>query len=97
MKAVCFVAVSSRKGSTVSRRRTIRKRDSGDLPRHLTPSEIRAKCIEEILNTEKIYVQHLQDIVEVSPNFQCKQVTVNFLGLLVSLSTTQPAVFGRTS
>ena len=41
------------------------KRDSCEFPRRLTPVEIRARCIEEILNTEKVYVQHLKDIVEV--------------------------------
>ena len=55
--------------STVSRRKTIRKRDSGDLPRCLTPEEIRAKCIEEILHTEIDYVQHLHDIVEVKKEY----------------------------
>ncbi|XP_019852562.1 PREDICTED: uncharacterized protein LOC100640581 isoform X2 [Amphimedon queenslandica] len=53
-----------RKHKPVTRRRTIRKRDSGDLPRSLLPSQIRAKCIEEILNTERVYVQHLKNIVE---------------------------------
>ena len=37
-----------------------------NIPRKLSPSEVRAKVVEEILNTERDYVQHLEDIVEVS-------------------------------
>ena len=49
----------------LTRRMTFTKRDSCEFPRQQTPVEIRAKCIEDILNTEKVYVQHLKDIVEV--------------------------------
>ena len=44
---------------------TITKRSTSDFPRTLTSIEIRARCIQEILTTEREYVQHLQDIVEV--------------------------------
>ena len=36
------------------------------MPRKLTPAEVRAKVVEEILNTERDYVKHLEDIIEVS-------------------------------
>ena len=36
------------------------------MPRKLTPSEVRSKVVEEILNTERDYVKHLEDIIEVS-------------------------------
>ena len=43
-----------------------RRRDSvQSMPRKLTPSEVRSKVVEEILNTERDYVKHLEDIVEV--------------------------------
>ena len=46
---------------------TIRRKDSApSLPRKLTANEVRAKVIEEILNTERDYVKHLEDIIEVS-------------------------------
>ena len=47
---------------------TIRRKDSMSSisPRKLTPKEVRGKIVEEILNTETAYVQHLEDIVEVS-------------------------------
>lgn len=35
------------------------------MPRKLTPSEVRSKVVEEILNTERDYVKHLEDIIEV--------------------------------
>ncbi len=48
------------------RRMTIRRKDSApSLPRKLTANEVRAKVIEEILNTERDYVKHLEDIIEV--------------------------------
>ena len=48
------------------RRMTIRRRDSIiAAPRKLTPKEVRGKIVEEILNTEKAYVQQLEDIIEV--------------------------------
>ncbi len=48
------------------RRMTIRRKDSGpSQPRKLTSNEVRAKVIEEILNTERDYVKHLEDIIEV--------------------------------
>ena len=48
------------------RRMTIRRKDSApSLPRKLTSNEVRAKVIEEILNTERDYVKHLEDIIEV--------------------------------
>lgn len=46
---------------------TIRRKDSApNLPRKLTPTEVRAKVVEEILSTERDYVRNLEDIVEVS-------------------------------
>ena len=46
---------------------TIRRKDSApNLPRKLTPTEVRAKVVEEILNTERDYVRNLENIVEVS-------------------------------
>ena len=54
------------RGNSVRRRMTIRRKDSaGSLPRKLTPTEVRAKVVEEILNTERDYVQNLENIVEV--------------------------------
>ena len=45
---------------------TIRRRDSvSSIPKKLSPSEVRAKVVDEILNTERDYVRHLEDIVEV--------------------------------
>ena len=44
---------------------TIRKKDAGDFPRKLTPTQVRARCVKEILSTERDYVQHLEDIVQV--------------------------------
>ncbi len=45
---------------------TIRRRDSIVMaPRKLSPKEVRGKIIEEILNTERDYVKHLEDIIEV--------------------------------
>lgn len=46
---------------------TIRKKDSSSssLPKKLTPEEVRAKIVEEILGTERDYVKHLEDIIEV--------------------------------
>ena len=50
----------------MKRRMTIRRKDSAPaLPKKLSPPEVRAKIVEEILNTERDYVQHLEDIVEV--------------------------------
>jgi hypothetical protein len=52
--------------SNSKRRMTIRRRDSvQSMPRKLTPTEVRSKVVEEILNTERDYVKHLEDIVEV--------------------------------
>ena len=57
----------TRTGSSIRRRMTIRRRDTApNIPKKLSPSEVRAKVVEEILNTERDYVQHLEDIVEVS-------------------------------
>ena len=48
------------------RRMTIRRRDSTpSLPQKLSPEQIRAKIVEEIINTERVYVRHLEDIIEV--------------------------------
>ena len=47
-----------------------RRKDScPSMPRKLTPSEVRAKVVEEILNTERDYVKHLDDIIEVRVNY----------------------------
>ena len=59
---------------------TITKRSTSDFPRRLTSIEIRAKCIEEILTTEREYVQHLKDIVEV---FVMPLRVVKMLGIVV--------------
>ena len=49
---------------------TIRRKDSTpSQPRKLTSAEVRAKVIEEILNTERDYVKHLEDIIEVSNHY----------------------------
>ena len=45
---------------TITRRATLHER-----PRKLTSTEVRARCVQEILTTERQYVQHLQDIIEV--------------------------------
>ena len=43
-----------------------RRKDScPSMPQKLTPAEVRSKVVEEILNTERDYVQHLKDIIEV--------------------------------
>ena len=53
-------------GNSVKRRMTIRRKDSApSLPRKLTPTEVRAKVVEEILNSERDYVHNLEDIIEV--------------------------------
>ncbi len=45
---------------------TIRRKDTAPpQPKKLSPAEVRAKVVEEILNTERDYVRHLGDIVEV--------------------------------
>ena len=45
---------------------TIRRKDSApSLPRKLTPTEVRSKVVEEILNTERDYVHNLENIIEV--------------------------------
>lgn len=52
-----------------TRRMTITRRESvSDFPRKLTPAQIRARCVQEILTTERDYVQHLEDIIEVTSN-----------------------------
>ena len=44
-----------------------RRKDSySSTPRKLTPTEVRSKVVEEILNTERDYVRHLEDIIEVN-------------------------------
>ncbi len=46
---------------------TIRRKDTAPAhPKKLSPAEVRAKVVEEVLNTERDYVRHLGDIVEVS-------------------------------
>jgi Rho guanine nucleotide exchange factor 4 len=53
------------RSSHSNRRMTIRRKDScPSLPRKLTPTEVRSKVVEEILNTERDYVKHLEDIIE---------------------------------
>ena len=46
---------------------TIRRKDPSNstLPEKLTPAQVRAKIVEEILSTERDYVKHLEDIIEV--------------------------------
>lgn len=46
---------------------TIRRKDpsSSSLPQKLAPEQVRAKIIEEIISTERDYVKHLEDIIEV--------------------------------
>ena len=59
---------------------TIRRKDSApNLPRKLTPTEVRAKVVEEILNTERDYVRNLEDIVEVSM-YMCIHVHISYGG-----------------
>ena len=54
------------KAPVVKRALTIRRKDgSNSEPKKLSPLEVRAKVVEEILNTERDYVNHLRDIVEV--------------------------------
>ncbi len=65
---------------------TITKRSTSDFPRRLTSIEIRAKCIEEILTTEREYVQHLRDIVEV---FVVPLRVVKMLGIFVDYMFSQ--------
>lgn len=66
-----------RKGSrrmTITRRATLHEH-----PRKLTSTEVRARCVQEILTTEKQYVQHLQDIIEVqSKEFEDHYVIILF-------------------
>ncbi|CAI8028598.1 Rho guanine nucleotide exchange factor 4 [Geodia barretti] len=53
------------RSSHSNRRMTIRRKDScPSLPRKLTPTEVRSKVVEEIINTERDYVKHLEDIIE---------------------------------
>lgn len=54
-------------GGTTRRRMTIRRKDpsSSTLPQKLSPEQVRAKIIEEIISTERDYVKHLEDIIEV--------------------------------
>ncbi len=51
---------------------TIRRKDpsSSSIPQKLTPEQVRAKIIEEIVSTERDYVKHLEDIIEVRQKFQ---------------------------
>lgn len=54
------------KEGVVKRTLTIRRKDGSNAePKKLSPLEVRAKVVEEILNTERDYVTHLRDIVEV--------------------------------
>ena len=54
------------KAPVVKRALTIRRKDgSNSESKKLSPLEVRAKVVEEILNTERDYVNHLRDIVEV--------------------------------
>ena len=54
-----------------------RRRDSvQSMPRKLTPSEVRSKVVEEILNTERDYVKHLEDIIEVGKGFNLIGISV---------------------
>ena len=51
---------------SVKRRMTIRRKDSTpSLPVKLSHPQVRAKIVEEILNTERDYVGNLQNIIEV--------------------------------
>ena len=59
-----------------------RRKDScPSMPRKLTPAEIRSKVVEEILNTEKDYVKHLEDIIEVRKDI------VSYIGNYISEHT----------
>lgn len=59
------VAKPPAKDGMVRRALTIRRKDgSNSEPKKLSPLEVRAKVVEEILNTERDYVNHLRDIVE---------------------------------
>lgn len=54
------------KDGVVRRALTIRRKDGSNAePKKLSPLEVRAKIVEEILNSERDYVNHLRDIVEV--------------------------------
>ena len=64
-------------GKPTNRRRTIQKRDSIIIPRRLTPCEIRARCVEELITTEAQYVEHLGNIIEVSHVTQCNLIEVS--------------------
>lgn len=51
-----------------------RKRDSfKSMPPNLTPNEARSKVMEEILNTERDYVKHLDDIIEVRRGYPLRE------------------------
>lgn len=58
-------------GSAKRRKTTIRRNQQQSAPRKLSPQEVRAKVVEEILCTEREYVQSLEDIVEVGMATMC--------------------------
>lgn len=43
------------------------------MPPNLTPNEARSKVVEEILNTERDYVKHLDDIIEVRRGYPFRE------------------------
>jgi hypothetical protein len=51
-------------GSIRRRKTTIRRNQQESAPRKLSPQEVRAKVVEEILNTEREYIRSLEDITE---------------------------------
>lgn len=62
-------------GSAKRRKTTIRRNQQQNAPRKLSPQEVRAKVVEEILCTEREYVQSLEDIVEVGMATICASYT----------------------
>nr|WEL12751.1 Rho guanine nucleotide exchange factor 4/29 [Halisarca dujardinii] len=64
-------------GSIRRRKTTIRRSQKESAPRKLLPQEVRAKVVDEILNTEREYISSLEDITEGYLQ-RCKQHTSLF-------------------